>query len=223
MALKEITEKNSKKICRSNFCQNCPKWSTREMTLKEITGKKFQKKHAVPNFAKIVRNGPPERWHWKKLPKKFKKEFHRSKFRQNCPKWSAREMALKEITEKIPKKNMPFQMFGRSNIALFLLYLYPNSQLLFMSLLSCCVFTQFMNKHFSLWSTLVLITCGIDHSHSTQTHIKREISFHTQFFMKNWLRLDSIIHNAKKIHTHQTCVGIMNGMFFNSKISIFGP
>ena len=26
-----------------------------------------------------------------------------------------------------------------------------------------------MNKHFSLWSTLVLITCGIEHSHSTQT------------------------------------------------------
>ena len=72
------------------------------MALKEIT-KKIPKKYSVPVFAKIVRNGPLEWWRWKKLPKIPKKIF-RPNFRQNCPKWSPREMALKEITKKILKK-----------------------------------------------------------------------------------------------------------------------
>ena len=39
-----------------------------------------------------------------------------------------------------------------------------------MSLLSCFVCSlSSVNKHFSLWSTIVLITRGIEHSYSTQT------------------------------------------------------
>jgi len=95
--------KNYKKIFRSNFRQNCPKWSPREMALKEIT-KKILKKILCSNFRQNCPKWSPREMVLKEITKKILKKILRSNFRQNCPKWSPREMALKEITKKITKK-----------------------------------------------------------------------------------------------------------------------
>ena len=75
----------------------------------EIISLKNKKYSKCRDFRQICPKRTGKEMTLKEITEKIPKKLRGSNFRQNCPKWSAREMELKEITEKFQKNTKKIQ------------------------------------------------------------------------------------------------------------------